>query len=113
MPVNPPNPLPCTAGSNGLALVLLLVSAAIAVMLYVGRESLALVSRLLAVSAVALGHNSVLLALVAGLKAALAGACGRACACAGGEERMVLIVRGWVEALPSRVKPGGAPAKRA
>ncbi|KAG2430278.1 hypothetical protein HXX76_010373 [Chlamydomonas incerta] len=62
------------AGNHSLALVLLLVSAAIAVMLYVGRQSLALVSRLLGVSAVALGHNSVLLALVAGLKAALAGA---------------------------------------
>ncbi|KAG2447685.1 hypothetical protein HYH02_007145 [Chlamydomonas schloesseri] len=62
------------SGNHSLALVLLLVSAAVAVMLYVGREALALVSRLLGVSAVALSHNSVLLALVAGLKAALAGA---------------------------------------
>ncbi|GLI61528.1 hypothetical protein VaNZ11_003912 [Volvox africanus] len=62
------------AGNSGLALMLLLVAAAIAVSLYCGREALGLVSRLLGLAAVVLRDNPLLLGLVVILKMALAGA---------------------------------------
>ncbi|PNG99403.1 6-phosphofructokinase 3, partial [Tetrabaena socialis] len=60
--------------NSSLALLLLLAACLISISLYVSRDSLALVARLLGLAAVALRDNPAILALVMLLKLALAGA---------------------------------------